>query len=166
MFNDLNCYIPYNLFKKYGINKDKDIYPIININHKYLCYTNLLLIISLFYFLSIKKKPFIEYVLALLIIPIIILSQLFWNNPIKNSKIHKIDSITSKIVISLFIFYTHLYKYKFSFLIILLAIAISFYFSNYYSNQEWCSNKHIFCHGSLHILCFIATFYTFSPLLI
>ena len=131
-------------------------------NYNILCYTNLLLIISLVYFLF-NKHIFIEYILALFLIITIIFSQLFWNNPIKHSKIHKIDAIIAKIVIVSFIIYTLLYKFKYSYLIILLAFFISFYFSNYYSNQEWCSNKHIFYHGSLHIFCFIATFYTFSP---
>jgi len=139
-------------------------------NHKYLCYTNLLLIVSLFYFLfnieETKKKPYVEYILASFLILTIVFSQLFWNNPIKQSKIHKIDAIIAKIVIFSFILYTLFYKFKFSYLLVLLAIATSFYFSNYYSNQEWCSNKHLFCHGSLHIFCFIATFYAFSPVLI
>jgi len=56
-------------------------------NHKYLCYTNLLLIVSLFYFLfniqENKNKPYIEYLLASFLIITIIFSQLFWNNPIK-----------------------------------------------------------------------------------
>lgn len=130
----------------------------------------MLLIASILFFLfnrqKIKDKPFIEYVLASFLIITIVFSQLFWNNPIKQSKIHKIDAIIAKIVILSFILYTLLYKFKFSYLFVLLAIAISFYFSNYYSNKEWCSNQHLFCHGSLHIFCFIATFYAFSPVFI
>jgi phosphatidylserine synthase len=155
--------IKYSHLNKKNKNKKKS-------NHKYLCYTNLLLIVSLFYFLfniqETKNKPCVEYILASFLILTIIFSQLFWNNPIKQSKIHKIDAIIAKIVIFSFILYTLFYKFKFSYLLVLLAIATSFYFSNYYSNQEWCSNKHLFCHGSLHIFCFIATFYAFSPVLI
>lgn len=134
-----------------------------NHNHKYLKYTNLLLINPIIYFLSnnSKRKPKLEYVLSLFLIITIILSQLFWNNPIKNSKIHKIDAINAKIVIFSFIIYILIYKFKFSFLLVLFAIFISSYFSNYYSKQIWCSNKHLFCHGLLHIFCFIATFYAF-----
>jgi len=139
-------------------------------NHKYLCYTNLLLIVSIFYFLfsiqKTKNKPYIEYILASFLILTIIFSQLFWNNPIKESKIHKIDAMVAKIVIFSFILYTLVYKFKMSYLLVLLAIAISFYFSNYYSNEEWCSNKHLCCHVSLHIFCFIATFYAFSPVIL
>lgn len=138
------------------------------LNHKYLCYTNLLLLLSIFYFLfnlQTNKNSTVEGLLALSLILTIILSQLFWNNPVKSSRIHKIDAINAKIVIFSFILYTLIYKFCFSFLLVLLAIFISFYFSNYYSKQEWCSNKHIFCHGLLHIFCFIATIYTFAPIL-
>jgi len=137
-------------------------------NNKYLCYTILLLIISLFYFLFNARKtintPYVEYILALFLVIVIIFSILFWSNPIKKSKIHKIDSIIAKIVILSFIIYTLLYKFKFSFLLVLLASAISFYFSNYYSKQEWLSDRHLFYHGLFHIFCFIATLYTFSPI--
>jgi len=141
-----------------------------NKNHKYLCYTILLLIISIFYFLFNNQKSFktekqskIEYILALSLIVTLIFSQLFWNNPIRNSKIHKMDAIVAKIIMFCFALYTIKYKFKISFLFILLAILIFSYFSNYYSEQEWCSDKHLFYHGMVHIFSFIATFYTFSP---
>ena len=140
-------------------------------NHKYLRYTNLLLLISFFYFLFITQKlnnnpSWLEYVLASFLIITIVFSQLFWSNPIKQSNIHKIDAIIAKIVIFSFILYTLLYKFKYSYLLVLLAIALSFYFSNHYSTKEWCSNKHLCCHGCLHIFCFLATFYAISPVLI
>jgi hypothetical protein len=139
-------------------------------NHKYLCYTILLLLISIFYFLykiyDLPELPILEMILACFLIITIVFSQLFWNNPIQHSMIHKIDAIIAKIVIFLFILYTLIYKFKFSFLLVLLFICISFYYSNKYSNQEWCCNEHLCCHGMLHIFCFIATLYTFSPMLI
>ena len=137
-----------------------------NSNHKYLKYTNLLLIFSILYFFQYtKQKPILEYVFVLFLIIIIIFSQLFWNNPIKNSQIHKIDAIIAKISIISFILYTLIYKFRYHCLFIILFGTISFYFSNYYSKQQWCSNNHIFCHGLLHILCFIFTLYTFSQIL-
>jgi hypothetical protein len=153
--------IKHKKIKKTKDKKTKD--KKIKTNHKCLCYTNLLLIISFFYFVFHihEETPFFEYVLASFLIITIIFSQLFWNNPIKKSNIHKLDAIIAKIVIFSFIFYTLLYKFKISFLFILLAIAISSYYSNYYSNQEWCSKNHLCCHGSLHIFCFIASFYAF-----
>lgn len=140
-----------------------------NKNHKYLRFTILLLFISIFYCLQISNKKSrqrinIEYILAILLIIIIVFSQMFWNNPIKNSRIHKLDAIVAKIVMFLFAIYTIKYKFKFSFIFVLLAILIFSYFSNYYSKKEWCSNKHLLYHGMLHICCFVATLYTFHPL--
>ena len=99
--------------------------------------------------------------ISIFLVITIICSQIFWNNPIKHSKMHKIDSIIAKIVVFLFIFYVLTHKFKINFLFILLAIAISYYYSNYYSKKKWCSKQHIFYHGSLHIWCFIASFYAF-----
>ena len=134
-------------------------------NHKYLCYTNILLILSILFFIyktTQETQPNqVETVLATSLVGTIVFSQLFWNNPIKHSIIHKIDAIIAKIVIASFILYTLIYKYRFTYLLVLSAIAVSFYFSNHYSSQEWCSNKHLCCHASLHIFCFVATFYAF-----
>jgi len=152
---------------KTKLKKKRNYKKTSNANHKYLQYTNLLLILSILYFLfskpKLNEKPKIEYLLSLFLIITIIFSQLFWNNPIKQSKIHRIDAIIAKITIFSFILYTIIYKFKSTYLFVLLAISISFYFSNYFSNQEWCSNKHLVCHGCLHIFCFIATFYAFTP---
>jgi len=106
-----------------------------NFNYKYLCYTNLLLIIPLFIFLFNKRDNKVEYLLSLLTITIVF-SQFFWNNPIRYSNIHKIDGIIAKISISSFILYTIMYKFIFSYLFILLGTFVSFYFSNYYSSQK------------------------------
>jgi hypothetical protein len=135
--------------------------PAQNFNHKYLRYTNLLLIIPLFYFLLNKEKTMIDFLLLSLVVLNIIFYQLFWNNPIRNSKIHKIDAIIAKIVILSFIIYTLIYKLKFSYLFVLSGMSISFYFSNKFSNIEWCCNKHLLWHGFLHIFGFIGMFYAF-----
>jgi hypothetical protein len=137
----------------------------INSNHKYLCYTNLLLVISIFFFLFNRQhiKSKIEYILASFVIVVIIFSQIFWNNPIKSSRIHKIDAFIAKIAIFSIMTYTLIYKFKLSFLFVILAVFICSYLSNYYSKKKWCSNKHLFCHGLLHIFCFLATLYTFYP---
>jgi hypothetical protein len=141
--------------------------PFMNNNHKYLRYTNMLLLISIAYFLctiqDIKNHPKVEFILATFLLVTIVCSQLFWDHPIQHSTIHKIDAIVAKIVIFSFILYTLMYKFKFSFLIVLAAIFISFYFSHTYSSQEWCCTNHLCCHGLMHIFCFIATFYTFMP---
>ncbi len=132
--------------------------------HNYLCYTNLLLILSIVYFVygAFKTtRPFIEYILTMFLITVIITSQCFWKNPIQHSNIHKIDAILAKLVIASFVLYTLLYKFKFSYLIILFAVVTCAYLSNYYSSFEWCSHEHILWHGLLHVCCFLATFYAF-----
>lgn len=129
-----------------------------------------MLIIPVGYFLfNIQTKtPKIEFLLAAMLLVVIYFSQQFWKNPIKHSQIHRIDAIVAKITIFTFISYT-IYKFSnslvnlWTYYIILIAIATSFYFSNKYSNKEWCSNKHLCSHGLLHIFCFIATFYAFQP---
>ena len=130
-----------------------------SMSHKYLCYTILLLFVSIFIFYSNKDEetPYMEYLLVSFLIPIIITSQLFWNNPIKGSKIHKIDAFISKAAIITFMTYILTYKFTYNRLFILSGIITSFYFSNYYSTKEWCSNQHICCHGILHIFCFIGS---------
>jgi hypothetical protein len=127
-------------------------------------YTNLLLVLSILYFFQYAKKTMIEYILVLFLIAIIVSSQLFWNNPIKGSTVHYIDAIIAKIVIITLMLYTLVYKFRFSLLFLLFAIAASFYFSDYYSNEEWCSDDHLLWHGLGHICCFIGTLYTFSPI--
>ena len=131
-------------------------------NYNFLCFTNLLLLYSIFYFLNNNKKYILfEYILVSLLPFTIIFSQLFWYNPLRNSLIHKIDAIIAKIVIFSFILYTLIYKFNFSYLILLNFIFLSFYYSNHFSKKEWCCNNHLFFHSLLHIFCFIATFYAF-----
>jgi hypothetical protein len=131
--------------------------------HIYLQYTNLLLVLTILYFFQYSKKTMIEYILVLFLISVIISSQLFWNDPIKGSMMHKIDAIIAKIVIITLILYTLIYKFRISLLFFLFVICVSFYLSNYYSNQEWCGDDHIFWHGIAHVSCFLSTLYTFSP---
>lgn len=132
-------------------------------NYNFLCFTNLLLLYSIFYFFYNNKKYILfEYILVSLLPFTVLFSQLFWYNPVRNSLIHKIDAIIAKLVISSFILYTLIYKFNFSYLIILTIIFTSFYYSNNYSSKNWCCNNHLFYHGLLHIFCFISTFYAFA----
>uniref|UniRef100_A0A6C0EFF8 Hemolysin III family channel protein n=1 Tax=viral metagenome TaxID=1070528 RepID=A0A6C0EFF8_9ZZZZ len=130
--------------------------------------TNLLLFISFIFFMINSKKNIHEVLLGLCLIGSIIMSQLFWNNPTKYSTIHKVDAIVAKFSISYFIIYTLLFKKLqmswvlfYSYIISLFGIFFSFYMSNYYSSREWCCSNHIYCHGILHICCFIASIYAF-----
>jgi len=131
-----------------------------------LCYTNILLLIPIVYFLIFGQKRLPEYILASLLIVIVITSQIFWRKQERETTIHKLDAFVAKIVIGSFIVYTLIYKLsssimRVSYWLLLAGIATSFYYSNYYSTREWCSNAHIRFHAWLHILCFIATFYAF-----
>lgn len=122
---------------------------------------NFLVIILLFF----VQKDIILYILAIMIISNIILSQLFWRNPEKNSIIHMCDAIVAKIVILTFIIYTCLYKLNnrkkvVIYLLLLFAIGTSFYLSNHYSSN-WCSPEHIRSHSCLHICCIFASIFVF-----
>ena len=146
--------------------KRKKIKPKLNGNHKYLQVTNLLLIISFLYFLTTSTPhptQKVEFVLASSLVATVTLSQLFWHHPIQHSRIHKVDAIVAKTVILSCVSYTVVYKFQYSFLVLLSGIVSSAYFSHHFSNIEWCSDRHLVSHGCLHILCFIATFYTFDP---
>jgi len=134
-----------------------------NPNHRYLCYTNLLLILSLLYFAnSISHGTHvIEYILAFFLVVTIVLSQLFWSQPIRGSTIHRIDALNSKLVAGCFILYVLSYKFRWSFVLLIGLVFFSFFMSDYYSTLEWCSNKHLLWQGILHVLCFIASFYAF-----
>lgn len=130
--------------------------------HKYLCVTTLLFAVSFLYCVAQRGKPALEYVLAGILVPVTVFSLLFWNNPIKQSRIHKIDAVIAKIAIASCVLYTLFYKFKFGFLLVLCALVFSFYCSNYYSSKEWCCDPHLYWHGAMHVACFAALFYTFS----
>jgi len=137
-----------------------------NTNHHYLRFTIQLLFFTLYYFLynmSRKKLHPIEYLLAFLLLLVMICSQLFWNNPIKGSIIHKIDALVAKSTIVCFVSYVIFYKFKLSFLVCILALVLSFCVSHYFAMKEWCCNEHLFCHGCLHLISFFSTFYAFIP---
>ena len=131
-----------------------------------LLYTNLLLILSLIYFYFNTIKNWTEYSLALLLIAVIISSQIFWRNPLRDTSVHKIDAIIAKVCILSFIFYTLLFKLHtddlaLTYTFLLLCIAVAAGFSGYFSSRKWCSHSHINSHAFLHYFCFIATFFAF-----
>jgi hypothetical protein len=131
-----------------------------------LLYTNLLLILSLFYFYFNSTKNWMECVLAGLLVAILISSQLFWRRPIRGTLIHTMDAAIAKTCIFAFILYTILFKLQTDesaviYAIILMFILTSAAFSSYYSSKRWCSPSHIHSHAFLHYFCFIATFFAF-----
>ncbi len=130
--------------------------------YQFLRLTNATLIISLLYFYFFTDKNVYEIILAMMLVTTIVMSQIFWSNPVKDSDIHLCDAIIAKLTIFLFVVYTF-WKHGFMlpYVIVLLCIVISFYHSHYYSSIEWCSSQHIKSHGLLHYFCFMATFFAF-----
>lgn len=132
----------------------------------YLRITNLTLLFTLLYFYLNSNKNIAECSLAICVIFLFIFAQIFWQNPIKNSLIHKIDGIVVKILIISFILYVVLIKKipwttKLAFLMITGFAISAFYLSDHFSSIEWCSECHIMFHGISHIFCFIGTIFAF-----
>ena len=98
-------------------------------NHRYLCFTNSLLLLTLLYFsiqISRSKVHAIEYVLAFGLVVTIALSQLFWFHPIRGSLLHRIDALNAKVVVACFILYVLSYKFRWSFVLLVGLIFFSF----------------------------------------
>ena len=134
--------------------------------HNILLYTNSMLVVSLIYFYFFSIKNWMKYILAIMLILVIITSQVFWRNPIKDTAIHILDAIIAKVCIFSFIIYTILFKLQttelaIAYAILLCLIGLAYWFSNHYSNVKWCSREHIGSHAFLHYFCFIATFFVF-----
>jgi len=122
-----------------------------------LSITTLFLLFPIFIFLYNENQSIWEIILVLLLVSNIILSFLFWRNPIENSLIHFYDGIFAKISYILFPIYILFiknigYKIKLLFLIILFISSIMFYYSSINSKKKWCSSKHLVCHSIFHFL--------------
>jgi len=122
-----------------------------------LSITTLFLLFPIIIFIYNYKNNICETILASLLLLNIILSFLFWINPMENSLIHFYDGIFAKISFILFSFYILFikdieYKIKLIFFIILLLSSIIFYYSNKNSKKNWCSKEHLICHSIFHIL--------------
>lgn len=131
-----------------------------------LCITNSLLALSFLFFLQVSEKNIWEMILGGYLIITIVISQLFWANPIKFSIIHRIDGIVAKIALVLFIGYVSFLKkidiiLFYLFLIIMIWMIFFFLLSDINSRKEWCCNKHILYHGMSHIFCFAGSLFAF-----
>lgn len=125
-------------------------------NNNILSLSTLFLLFPIFC-INNNKKNFYEIILKLLLSINVILSFLFWINPIKNSLIHFYDGIFAKIsfiVFSMYIIFIKVieYKIKLIFLIILFLSSIMFYHSNNNSKYKWGCKKHLICHFIFHFL--------------
>ena len=140
-------------------------------NNIYLVISSCFLLLpNIIYLLNKKykknKKYNIKNILSVLLFINFILSVLFWNNPIKNGRIHKYDGILAKISFFVFFIYIFFYKkisnqIKLIILLLIIILLIMFYYSNYYSSKQWCSNKHILFHFIFHIFISITTIFAF-----
>lgn len=74
-------------------------------SNQYLLLSSLLVLLplSLFYMKTDKNKY--HYILANLLIINMILSILFWSNPVKQGLIHKIDAVFARISLICFLLY-------------------------------------------------------------
>jgi hypothetical protein len=140
--------------------------PNVILSPQVLRITNSLIIVSLLFFLQFSEKNRWENILAVCLVTTLIVSQIFWNNPVRYSIIHRIDGIVAKISVSLFIGYTTFYKkidpiLLYLFLILITWMMYFFLLSNFHSQKEWCCNSHILYHGIAHIFCFACSLFAF-----
>ena len=139
-----------------------------SMNHLYLCVSSSLFVTSLFYFTLCSSHCMMEYILAFLLVIVFTTSQFFWYNPIRYSLLHQMDALIAKVTIGCFFMYTffvksqndlHFFSYIGLFSLLLIFAALS----DMYSEKEWLSTSHIICHGVLHELGFLGTFFAFCP---
>lgn len=92
--------------------------------------------------------------LALLLCITALTSILFWSNPVKNSRLHRVDAVFSKLAIGSFIMYKLLVntKNQAAFFATTTAMLVCFYISNRESTKEWGADTHIFAHIMAHLL--------------
>uniref|UniRef100_A0A6C0HUE5 Uncharacterized protein n=1 Tax=viral metagenome TaxID=1070528 RepID=A0A6C0HUE5_9ZZZZ len=136
-------------------------------NHYILSATSLFLLFPLFTFFNKIQKNIYETILAGLLIINILLSFLFWINPIEKCFVHKLDGIFGKISFVFFSIYTLLIKdldyiFKLICWICFTIILYLFYWSSICSSNEWCCNNHLFCHSLFHLFISIACMLTFT----
>ena len=136
-----------------------------------LCLSSLIFIIPLAYILyrlqQNKHMSTINSILSYMMISVlclnIILSILFWYNPVKNSYVHILDRTLVRISLVLFIIYFCLQRPTLkeiaTFVFILCAIRLFAYYSNYFSSIDWCNSKHIQYHSFFHLFCGLGCMY-------
>lgn len=134
--------------------------------NKILCVTSGFFLLSFLFYLVYSKKNRYENILSAWILITFITSILFWRNPVRNSTIHKIDSIVARIAILLFIPYTIFFKqlslvFLLTYLLFLFLAFITINLSDKASSKEWCGKDHIFYHGLFHLSCSVGALYTF-----
>lgn len=139
-----------------------------SVNHLHLCVSSSLLGTSLLCFVLLSSHSLVECFLAFLLVCVLTTSQLFWYNPMRYSLLHRIDASIAKVTILCFFMYTFFIKSQndirfFVYTALFSSILIVAALSDIFSQKEWLSTSHIFCHGLLHLFGFIGTFFAFCP---
>lgn len=137
-------------------------------NHFYLVGSSLLLLFPIILFIRNPNKNAYETGLAILLSCNIILSFLFWMQPIRHNQIHFYDGIFAKISVVLFTIYILFVKkmeniYTLLFFFFLFIALYMFYCSSIHSCQEWCSDTHIIYHLIFHIFISLGCMVVFIP---
>ena len=138
-------------------------------NH-YLLLSSLFVLLPLYFFYLKTHKNYYEYILAGLLVINMVLSLLFWSNPIKNGLIHKIDAFFARISLICFILYIVFLKEnsildKVIFIGLSLIAISMFLCGDKESSKNWCSKNHINFHMCFHLLSFLAACYAFLNLI-
>jgi hypothetical protein len=81
--------------------------------HQKLLFSSLFILLPLTFFYIKSNKNNYEYILANLLIINMILSLLFWYNPIKNGFIHTIDAFFARVSVICFLIYIVFLKKKY-----------------------------------------------------
>lgn len=136
-------------------------------NHWVLVGSSFLFLIPVISFELYKtNKPIYEYYLAKLLLLTFTMSILFWSNPIRHGIVHKVDAVVARITsmtLAPYIIFMKLPDIYIGSLFCISAIflGLMIYSSNYCSEKEWCSPKHIMCHFMFHIFSVICIIFAF-----
>lgn len=149
------------------------------ITHRHLCITGGMPTFALLYYLAQPASNIYETILAGWLIVSIVFAHLFWSgtqdcnriwhNPVRGSIVHRIDGVIAKITIASFVSYTLFMKeglstpMRVSYIVFVSGIGFTAWYSNVESTKEWCSQRHLWIHGGMHMFCCVSAFYAFVP---
>jgi hypothetical protein len=139
-----------------------------NENNYYLAISSVFFLFGFIYFLLFSIKNVLETALAMMLFICFVVSSMFWCYPIQNSAIHMVDGFFAKIAMLFFVVYTILFKNMdtattISYIALITLTLTVFYYSNHYSSNDWCCDKHIYYHVLMHTSSFIGITYAFYP---
>jgi hypothetical protein len=131
-----------------------------------LLFSSLFILLPLTFFYVKTNKSNYEYILANLLIINIILSLLFWSNPVKNGLIHIIDAFFARFSVICFLIYIVFLKKnssldKIIFYSLFLIGLFMFLCGGKESSKNWCSKSHINYHMCFHLFLSLAACYAF-----